>query len=80
MFGLGQRYWVPVDNGITVDWIVEEDVTELHDGPSNGVSSIIEDKDGCFWFSRNYRCKVYGDSIHQNVNADYTPFLAEYKE
>lgn len=44
------------------DWISEEDVTELHDGPSNGVRSIIEDKDGCFWFNSAYRYEVYGKS------------------
>jgi ligand-binding sensor domain-containing protein len=49
-------------NGKSVDWIHEEDVTELHDGPSNGVRSIIEDKDGYFWFSNTYyRYYVYED-------------------
>jgi ligand-binding sensor domain-containing protein len=46
-------------NGKTVDWITENDVTELHDGPANGVRSIIEDKDGYFWFNTMYRYKVY---------------------
>ena len=41
-------------NGKSVDWITEDDVTELHDGASNGVRSIIEDKDGYFWFSNTY--------------------------
>ncbi len=35
-------------DGKSVDWISEDDVTELHDGPANGVRSIIEDKDGKF--------------------------------
>jgi ligand-binding sensor domain-containing protein len=47
-------------NGESFDWISEEDVTELHNGPSNGVRSIIEDRDGCFWFNSAYRYRVYG--------------------
>lgn len=46
-------------NGKSFDWILENDVTEIHDGPSNGVRSIIEDKDGYFWFNSLYRYKVY---------------------
>lgn len=47
-------------NGNSFHWISEEDVTELHHGPSNGVRSIIEDKDGYFWFNSMYKYKVYG--------------------
>lgn len=47
-------------NGETFDWIHEEDVTELHNGPSNGVRSIAEDQDGHFWFNTAYRYDVYG--------------------
>lgn len=50
-------------NGETFDWILEEDVTEVHDGPANGVRSIIEDKDGYFWFNSIYRYDVYGKSV-----------------
>lgn len=46
-------------NGKTFDWILEEDVTEIHNGPANGVRSIIEDKDGYFWFNSMYRYNVY---------------------
>jgi ligand-binding sensor domain-containing protein len=46
-------------NGKSFDWISEEDVTELHNGPANGVRSIIEDKNGYFWFNTMYRYKVY---------------------
>lgn len=49
-------------NGISFDWILEPDVTELHDGPSNGVRSIVEDKEGYFWFNSEFRYKVL-DSI-----------------
>lgn len=48
-------------NGIRFDWISESDVTELHNGPANGVRSIIQDKDGFFWFNSNYRYEV----LHQ---------------
>lgn len=53
-------------NGITFDWITEEDVTELHQGPANGVRSIIEDKDGYFWFNSAYRYKVYNHNAGEN--------------
>ncbi len=46
-------------NGENFQWIAEEDVTELHDGPSNGVRSIIEDKNGYFWFNSAYKYNVY---------------------
>ncbi len=49
-------------NGRSFDWISEEDVTELHNGPSNGVRSIIEDQEGYFWFNSAYRYNVYGKS------------------
>lgn len=49
-------------NGVSFDWINEDDVTELHDGPANGVRSIIEDSDGYFWFNSEYRYKVYDKS------------------
>lgn len=52
-------------NGKSFDWISEDDVTELHYGPSNGVRSIIEDKDGYFWFNSAYRYDVYGKGNSQ---------------
>lgn len=51
-------------NGKSFDWISEPDVTELHNGPSNGVRSIAEDKHGDFWFNTEYRYNVYN-----NVNS-----------
>jgi ligand-binding sensor domain-containing protein len=42
-------------NGKTFDWISEPDVTELHNGPANGVRSIAEDANGHFWFNSEYR-------------------------
>lgn len=54
-------------NGKSFDWISEEDVTELHNGPSNGVRSIIEDKDGYFWFNSAYRYHVYGSDSQKHT-------------
>lgn len=45
-------------NGKSFDWIIEDDVTELHDGPANGVRSILEDKNGDFWFNSAYRYTI----------------------
>lgn len=57
-------------NGISFDWISEEDVHELHFGPSNGVRSIVEDKDGYFWFNSAYRYDVY-NSVKPNGESFY---------
>lgn len=54
-------------NGKNFDWISEVDVTELHDGPANGVRSIIEDKDGYFWFNTIYRYNIYGNKTGQQT-------------
>ena len=51
-------------NGKSFDWISEEDVHELHYGPSNGVRSVVEDKEGYFWFNSAYRYNIYGK--HKN--------------
>jgi len=42
-------------NGNRFDWITEPDVTELHNGPANGVRSIAEDAQGSFWFNVEYQ-------------------------
>lgn len=52
-------------DGKTLDWITEEDVTEMHNGPSSGVRSIIEDKDGYFWFSNS----LFRYGIYKNILA-----------
>ncbi len=41
-------------DGHTFKWIAEDDLTEIHDGPSNGIRSVIEDKNGDFWFSNTH--------------------------
>jgi ligand-binding sensor domain-containing protein len=49
-------------NGKSFDWILEKDVAEIYNEPSepsNGVRSIIEDKEGYFWFNSKFRYKVY---------------------
>jgi hypothetical protein len=38
-------------DGSSIAWISDEDATEMHEGPSNGVRSFVEDKEGDFWLS-----------------------------
>lgn len=66
-------------NGKTIDWITEDDVTELHGGPANGVRSIIEDKEGYFWFNSNYRYKVYDYLNAEKINGDNGKFYTRVK-
>jgi ligand-binding sensor domain-containing protein len=58
-------------NGKSFDWITESDVNEIHNGPSNGVRSILEDKDGNFWFNSSYKY-LAKDSIPTQGNSFYT--------
>lgn len=58
-------------NGRSFDWISEVDVNELHDGPSNGVRSIIEDSEGYLWFNSAYRYYVQ-DSVNLQREKFYT--------
>ncbi|MBN9294616.1 MAG: hypothetical protein J0G96_11620 [Flavobacteriia bacterium] len=49
-------------NGKSFDWISEKDVAEIFNKPdegANGVRSIIEDKNGDFWFNTEYRYTIY---------------------
>jgi ligand-binding sensor domain-containing protein len=57
-------------NGSRFDWISEPDVTELHNGSANGVRSIVQDKEGCFWFNTEYRYRTT-DFIHKNSDVFY---------
>jgi ligand-binding sensor domain-containing protein len=57
-------------NGKSFDWITEKDVTELHNGPANGVRSITEDRDGYLWFNTEYRYNVF-DSVTSDGNIFY---------
>lgn len=61
-------------NGKTFDWIVEEDVTELHGGPANGVRSMTQDTMGAFWFNTRYKYFV-----NDNVQAPHKTFYSRQK-
>ncbi len=62
-------------NGKSFDWISEPDVTEMHDGPANGVRSIVEDQNGDFWFNTEYRYRVdntlYGTKSNKTDHVFY---------
>lgn len=50
-------------DGKSFAWIDEDDVTEMHYGPANGVRSIIEDKEGHFWLCNTlFRYDIYGST------------------
>ncbi|MBK6390752.1 MAG: hypothetical protein KA109_11670 [Saprospiraceae bacterium] len=66
-------------NGKSFDWIIEDDVTELHDGPANGVRSIIEDKNGDFWFNSAYRYTIYEDTLIPKNGRDKSSFYKRTK-
>ncbi len=66
-------------NGKAFDWIIEKDVAEIYNDasePSNGVRSIIEDKDGYFWFNSKFRYKIY-DSNSSNKKQDSMFYIRE---
>lgn len=58
-------------NGKSFEWITEEDVTEFRNEGANGVRSILEDKNGDFWFNTEYRYSVY-DSTTLKSDKLYT--------
>ena len=58
-------------DGISFEWITEEDVTEFRNEGANGVRSILEDKNGDFWFNTEYRYSIY-DSKTLNSHKFYT--------
>lgn len=58
-------------NGKSFEWITEEDVTEFRDEGANGVRSIMEDKNGDFWFNTENRYTAY-DSKKLKDNKFYT--------
>ncbi len=57
-------------DGKSFEWITEEDVTEFRNEGANGVRSIIEDRNGDFWFNTEYRYRVY-DSDTANKRTFY---------
>lgn len=67
-------------NGKSFDWILEKDVVEIFNDPSegsNGVRSIIEDKYGYFWFNSMFRYKVYDNKKPIKNNVDSTFYSRE---
>lgn len=58
-------------DGNSFQWITEEDVTEFRNEGANGVRSILEDKNGDFWFNTEFRYSVY-DSTTLKSNAFYS--------
>ncbi len=58
-------------DGKSFQWITEEDVTEFRNEGANGVRSIVEDKNGDFWFNTEKRYSVY-DSATLKGNQFYT--------
>ena len=66
-------------NGKSFDWIAESDVNEMHNGPANGVRSIIEDKDGYFWFNTEYKYNIYNKSSSTKNDKDSTTFYDRIK-
>lgn len=66
-------------DGSRFDWITESDVNELHYGPSNGVRSIVEDKNGHFWFNTEYKYGIYNKSSSTKGNKDSTKFYDRIK-
>ncbi|MFO0943381.1 MAG: two-component regulator propeller domain-containing protein [Pirellulales bacterium] len=67
-FGTGALGVLRYD-GKKFDWLTSDDVNELHDGPSNGVRSIIEDHEGNFWFNTRYRYAINPSSPLQSTAA-----------
>ena len=66
-------------DGFKFDWITESDVSELHNGPSNGVRSIIEDKEGYFWFNTEYKYGIYNKPSSTKRGYDSTLFYERVK-
>jgi streptogramin lyase len=67
-------------DGKSFAWITEDDVTELDDGPSNGVRSIIEDKDGYFWFSNTlFRYNILENNLSAHLPDERGNSVIDYR-
>ena len=54
-------------DGKSISWLYERHLTETPEGGSFGIRSIIEDKDGYFWFcNTRYRYEILPNSIEKN--------------
>ncbi len=62
-------------DGTSFEWITEEDVTEFRDEGANGVRSILEDRNGYFWFNTEYRYGIY-DSLTVASGRFYTRHIS----
>lgn len=66
-------------DGQSFDWISEPDVTEMHNGPANGVRSIAEDKNGDFWFNTEYKYSIYNERNVTNKGTGSNTFYDRVK-
>lgn len=66
-------------DGSRFDWITESDVNEFHYGPSNGVRSMIEDKDSYFWFNTEYKYGIYNNLSSVKSGKDSIVFYDRIK-
>lgn len=66
-------------NGKSFDWISEHDVTEIHNGPANGVRSIVEDRNGDFWFNTEYKYKIYNNNASTKTDNENRTFYDRIK-
>jgi len=54
-------------DGKSINWLYERQLTETPSGGDFGIRSIIEDKDGYFWFCNSrYRYEILPDSSEMN--------------
>lgn len=61
-------------DGKSFFWVSEREMTEIDPGPAAGVRSILEDKDGNFWFNSNvnHKFKIIKNSTgNQNGKFSY---------
>lgn len=64
-------------DGKSISWLYERQLTETSDGGSFGIRSIIEDKDGYFWFcNTRYRYDILPGNSGRN-GTDYMNYKKE---
>lgn len=64
-------------DGTSVSWLYEEQLTKTPSGGDFGIRSIVEDKDGYFWFSNSrYRYEILPTSTERN-GTDYIDYKRE---
>lgn len=60
-------------------WIHEPDLTELHDGPANGIRSIVEDRNGKFWFTTEFIYSIPSSPDQTNAHSNVVQTLTQPK-